>query len=113
MDAAGPRRLRIAVVAKVIEHLADDHRHLPDIGEAGGRRRVEVDPELVRAVDILGADGPGIEIDAAQVHHPGKVVEAVADDKVGTTAAGKLDQSVVTPVGRLWGRASDQVSQRP
>ena len=50
-------------------------------GDAG--HRVEVDPQLVGMVEVLGADRVRVEVDAAEVDDPGEPGGVVDDDLVG------------------------------
>ena len=56
-------------------------------GDAGAG--VEVDAELVGVVEIAGADGVGVKLDAAEVHDPGEAGGVVDDDLFGGAAGGE------------------------
>ena len=53
---------------------------------AHARDRVEVDPQLVGMVEVLGADRVRVEVDAAEVGDPGQAGRVVDDDLVGGPA---------------------------
>ena len=65
-----------------LERLARDERHLADLRPLHARDRVEVDPQLVGMIEVLGADRVRVEVDAAEVVDPGKARCVVDDDLV-------------------------------
>src|SRR4029450_5621162 len=85
VEAAGAGRLRPRLQAEVGEHLPGDQGHVADLRPAHAGHRVEVDPQLVGVVDVVGAHRVGVQVDAAQVDDPGEL-RGVADPPiVGTT----------------------------
>jgi hypothetical protein len=46
------------------------HCDTADIGPGNARRWVEVNPQLVRMIEIIGANRMRVELDAAEVHDP-------------------------------------------
>ena len=57
------------------------------VGEVGAGLRVEVDPQLVRAVVVVAAHRPGVEGDGVHLHRPHRRGDLV-DDQLGVAAAG-------------------------
>ena len=66
---------------------------------------VQVDAELIGVVDVGGADGPGVEVDAAEVGDPGEVCGVIDDHEVGGAAAGEGDVGGLDAGGQVGGRA--------
>ena len=77
-----------------------------DVLEGGFRRWVEVDAQLVGVVDVVGAHGPGVEVDAAEVDGPDDVGRLVAGTSSSAAAAaregdtGGIDASSGAILGR-------------
>ena len=67
VHAAAARRLRVAGEAEVAEQRPRLGRDAHRVLEVGARLRVEVDPQLVRVVDVGRADRPGMEGDRAHL----------------------------------------------
>ena len=63
----------------VLQHAPGDERDLDDLAPRDTGHRVQVDPQLVGMVEVLGEYGVRVEVDAAEVDHPGQV-GGVADD---------------------------------
>ena len=55
---------------KSLEHLAHDARDLLQLRPLDARHRIEVDAQLVRMIEILGAHRMRVELEAAEVRHP-------------------------------------------
>src|SRR5262249_38270678 len=70
VDAAVARRLRPADEAELVKGLLHDRRNLLRLGEAGAGLGVDVDPELVRVLDITPPRRPGMEIDRGEIGGP-------------------------------------------
>jgi hypothetical protein len=83
VDASGPGGLRPADEADRVERLLGDQCHLADLGPLDARHRVEVDPQLVGMVEVVGPDGMRVEVDAAEVRDPGQPGGVVDHDLVG------------------------------
>jgi hypothetical protein len=103
VDAAAARGLREAGVAEVIEEPAGLGRDPHRVGEVGPLLRVEVDPQLVRVVDVGIADRPGVEGDRPHLRGPGDDRELGRADLVGVAAGGEVDPRGLHPVGRALG----------
>ena len=66
-------RLREADQAVLGEHVLRDDRDPPDVIERNLGHRVEVHPELVGMVDVVGADRPRVDLQAAERRGPRQV----------------------------------------
>ena len=86
VDAARAGRLRPADQPDRLERLAADQRHVADLRPRHARDRVEVDPQLVGVVEVVGAHRVRVEVDAAEVDDPGEPRRVVEDDLVGGPA---------------------------
>ncbi len=84
----------------VLEHLADDERDLAHLREGDSRRGIEIDAELVGVVEVVGANRVRVQVEAAQVHHPGEAGGVVHHHLVGGAAGGNASCAVVTHSGR-------------
>ena len=87
-----------------LERLAGDQRHLADLRPADARDRVEVDPQLVGVVEVVGADRVRVEVDAAEVHDPGEPGRVVDHDLVGRPPRRERQLDGPIQAGRLSGR---------
>ena len=105
VDAARPGRLGPTHEADRLERLAADHRHVADLRPTHTRHRVQVHPQLVWVVQVVGADGVWIEVDAAQVHDPGESSRVVHHDLRGRAPGRKGQFRLADPVGRVVRRA--------
>ena len=76
-------RLRPADQPDRLERLARGQRHQPDVRPGDARDRVEVHPQLVGMIEVLGPDRVRVEVDAAEVGDPGEPGRVVDDDLVG------------------------------
>ena len=72
----------------------------PDTGS-----RIEIDAKLVGVIGIVGADGVRMELEAAEVHDPGKPGGVIDDHLLGSPAGGKGKRHGAEPVGPIRGRA--------
>ena len=81
------------------EHLADDERHLDGLLPRDAGQRVEVDPQLVGAVEVLGEHRVRVEVDAAEVDHPGQPGGVPDDDLLGRGPRAVVQRHRVEPVG--------------
>ena len=70
VDSLRPAGLGQRGHSQVLERVANDDGGLKHPVEPGALHRVEIEMEIVGTVDIVTACVPGIEIDAAEVHHP-------------------------------------------
>ena len=90
----GPRRQPV-----VLEHLAGDQRHLDDLPPVDPGHRVEVDPQLVGMVEVVGAHRMRIEVDAAEVDRPDQAGGVVDDRFLGRRARRVLQLGDIDAVG--------------
>ena len=91
VHAAAARGLREARVAELLQQRprlgGDAHR----VGEVGARLRVEVEPQLVRVVDVVVAHRPRVERDRPHLRRPADDGHLGRADLVGVAAGGELD----------------------
>ena len=94
-----PGRLRPADEPDRLERLLRDERDLADLGPLDARHRVEVDPQLVGMVEVLGPDRVRVQVDAAEVGDPGEAGRVVDHDLVGGPAGRERQRRDPQPVG--------------
>src|ERR1035437_5860655 len=92
VDAAAARRLGPADEADVREGIADHQHDAPDVVPGDARDRVQVHAELVRVIQVVGPDGVRVEVEAAQVDHPGELRRVLDHDLVGRAAAREAER---------------------
>ena len=94
---AAPGGLREADVAELAEQhprlRGDEH----GVGEVGARLRVEIEPQLVRMVDVLAAYGPRMKRDRAHLRRPADDRDLRRTDLIGMPTRRELD---LAPSGR-------------
>ena len=73
VDAARAARLREAAHPVLVEHVAHRHRDLAHGLPADALRRVEVDAQLVRMVEVVAAHRPRVPVDVVEVRRPDEV----------------------------------------
>ena len=99
----------------VLQHLPGDQRDLDDLPPGDAGHRVEVDPQLVGVVEVLGAHRVRVEVDAAEVDHPGERRGVADDDLVGERAGGVACSSATSiqsgrfAGARFWKNASSSM----
>ncbi len=86
VDPARARRLRPADQPDGFERLPGREGDLANVGPRHAGHGVEIDPKLVGVIEILGTDRVRVEVDAAEVHDPGKARGIVDHDLVGGSA---------------------------
>ena len=101
---------------------ATAERHVADLRPRHARHRVEVDPQLVGVVEVVGADRVRVEVDAAEVGDPREPRRVVEDDLVGGASRRERQLRGPDPVRavvrgalleeRLAGGAVDEALQR-
>ena len=89
VDAARARGLRPAHEAEVGEGLAHDPGDGHELRPLDARHGVEVDAQLVGMVEVLGAHRMRVELQAAEVRHPGQGGRVARDDLLGGAAGGE------------------------
>ena len=63
--------------------------------------RVEVDPQLVGMVEVVGADRVRVEVDAAEVDDPGQAGRVADDDLVGRPTGRERELHRLEPGGAV------------
>ena len=89
VHAAGAAGFGPAGEAVLFEDGFDFEGDGADVGPVDAGTGVEVDAELVGVVEVGGADGMRVELDAAEVDDPGEAGGVVDDDLFGGAAGGK------------------------
>ena len=89
----------------VFEHLAGDERDIDDLRPVDARHRVEVDAKLVGVIEVFGAHGMRIEVEAAEVHDP-RQSRGIPDHRLfGGGAGGVVQGGGVDEGGMVLGDA--------
>ena len=101
VDAARAGRLRPADEAHGLKRLLGCERDVADLGPPDARHRVEVDPQLVGVVEVLGPDRVGVEVDAAEIGDPGEPGRIVDDDLVRGSPGRECQRRGPEPVGQV------------
>src|SRR5438445_7702162 len=91
--------------AEVIEDLAGHERNVADLRPGHARNRVEVDPQLIRMIEVRRPHRMGIEVDAAEVDDPGELRGVTHHDLLGGAAGWKGERDGFNPVGARRGSA--------
>ena len=84
-----------------LERLLADHRHVADLGPLDAGHGVQVHPQFVGMVQVVGPDGMRIEVDAAEVVDPGQPGRVLDDDLVRGPAAREGQLGGRQPLGRV------------
>ena len=92
MQAGGARRLRVRGEPQFLHHLTDDEGDLPHVRPLPRSRRIEVDEQVVRLLDLRDARVPRVQLDAPQVDHPGQCRPVVDDGEDRRMAAREPDE---------------------
>ena len=83
----------------IAQHVPGDEGDVADLRPRHAAHRVEVDPELVRVVEVVGPDRVRVQVDAAQVDHPGELGRVADDDLAGRAARGEAELDDLYPLG--------------
>src|SRR6185312_6872127 len=99
----GTGRLGQAEQPDVEQHLAGDQRHVDHLRPPDAGVGVEVDAQLVGVVEVGRVNGVRVQLETAEVDHPGQLRRVTQDDLVGRAPGrvaqlGRLDPA--GPVGR-------------
>ena len=70
MHPLGARGLHEWHHAERLKRVTDRQGGSEDLGKAGTRHRIEIEVQVVGAVDVVTASVPLIEVDAAEVDDP-------------------------------------------
>ena len=73
-----------------VEDFTHNERDLTDDIEPNAGGGIKVDAEFIGVIDVISADGPGIEVDTAEVHRPDQVRRFVAHREIGGAPAGSF-----------------------
>ena len=98
VETAGPRRLRPGGQAEILQHRFGHDGHVHDLRPFDAGHRVEVDPQFIRVVEIIGAHRMRVEVDAAQVDHPGQLRRVADHDLAGGPAGREAQLDRLDPV---------------
>ncbi len=97
VDAAGAGGFGPSLEADLGEEGLDLEGDAADVVPADAWAGVEIDAEFVGVVEVGGADGVGVELDAAEVDDPGEAGGVVEDDFFGGAAGGKREGDGAEP----------------
>src|SRR5207253_10794106 len=89
---------------EVFEHLPGDQGDFTELGPGDRGHRVQVDPQLVRMIEVAGPDRMRIEVDASEVDDPGELGRLADDDLLGGPARGKAEHHRLDPLRARAGR---------
>ena len=84
-----------------LEGLLADHRDVADLGPLDAGDGIQVHPQLVGMVQVVGADRVRVEVDAAEVVDPGQPRRVLDHDLVGGPAARERQFGRAQPLGRV------------
>jgi hypothetical protein len=87
----------------LLEHVAHDEGHAPHVVPAHARPGVEIDAQLVGMLEVVGAYGMRVQVDAAQVHDPHELRRVAHDDLSRRPPRGKAQLHRLDPPGPLLG----------
>ena len=105
MHAARAGGLRPASQIVLFEDLARDERHAPNVVPLHSGAGIEVDAQLIGVIEIVGANGMRIQIDAAEVHDPEELGGVAHHDLLRRPSRRKFELHRLDPVGMLLRRA--------
>jgi hypothetical protein len=72
MYAARPRRLWPANETNIVQRRTDDARNLLKLAPLDARHWIEIDPQFVGMVEIVGTDGMRMKFETCKIGHPRK-----------------------------------------
>ena len=105
VHAAGAAGFGPAGEAVLFEDGFDFEGDGADVGPLDAGAGVEVDAEFVGVVEVGGADGVGVEFDAAEIDDPGEAGGVVDDDLFGGAAGGEGESDGAEEGGEIGGSA--------
>jgi hypothetical protein len=105
MDAARSRCLRPSDETEVREGLAHDARDRDDLRPLHAGNGVEVDPQFVGVLEVVGAHRMRVQFDATEVRHPHERGGIARDDFERGATRGEREFDGVDPIGPGVGRA--------
>ena len=98
MQPGRTRGLRVRREPELVHHLLHDERDLADELPRVALARVEVDQQVVGPLDVVHARVPRVQLDAAEVDHPGERGRVVDDREHGRVAARELHELLADEV---------------
>ena len=101
VHAARPGGLRPAGQPEIRQHVSGHHGHVPDLRPFHAGHGIQVDSELVRVVHVGRADRMRVQVDAAEVDHPGQRGLVRDHHLVRGAAGGKAELDGLDPVRPL------------
>jgi hypothetical protein len=105
VDAAVARRLGPADVADLVQYLSHAAGDPLRVAEVGAGLRVDVDPQLVRVVDVRPPRGPRVEVDRPEVRGPRDLRELGHAELVRVAARRERDARDLDPLRPALGDA--------
>ena len=100
LHALGAGGLQVAVERELGEHVAQEHRHLAALGQAGRRAGVEVEREHGGGVGVLGQRQRGVQLQVGEVGEPDQGRQVVAEHEVDHAVA-RPDRLGLHPLRRV------------
>jgi hypothetical protein len=86
MNAARARRLRPTNQTEILQCGFDDPGNLAHVRPGDAWYWIEIDPQLVGMIEIVGANGMRVKLEAREVRHPRKRRGVPGDDLFGSTS---------------------------
>ena len=99
MNAARARRLRPSDETEIVERAAQHVRDRANVRKRHAANRIEIDAQLVRVIEIVGAHRMRMQLEARQVGHPHERCRVARHDFFGNPAGRKAQRDDVDPVG--------------
>ena len=112
VDPLLPAGLRETGQPVLVEHVLRDEGHLTHVGERDLGTGVQVHPELVRVVHVVGAHRPRVDLETSEGRSPREVRRVRHHRHVGGPPAGEPDQRRLHPGGAPSAGASDRSPRR-
>ena len=98
VDAAGAGRLRPSGQAEIREHVPGHQGDCDDLWPTDAGNRIQIHPQLIGMIKVVGADRVRIEVDAAQVRHPDELRRIPDDDLLRGPPGGEAQLDRLDPV---------------
>src|SRR5690606_35472333 len=101
VEAALAGRLRPAPKPELVERLPDDASDLPYLRPPDARRRIEIDAQLVRMLEVLGTHGMRMKLEAREIREPDERSRIARHDLFSRSPGREAKLDDVDPVGTL------------
>src|SRR5690606_3655500 len=101
MEAALARRLRPADEPERVERFPDDAADLTHLGPLDARHGIEIDPQLVRMLEILGANRMRMQLEACEIREPDERGRITRHDLLRRASGREAQLDDVDPLGTL------------